>query len=258
MRDSSMVASIVASLDELKSIHLERLADEQAAVARERQARLDAERAREQAARDAEAAARRAAHHAELELHSARQAAEREARLRAADAEAAERARLDLALQTEREAAERVLRRESIARQRPRWMLALTAIAIAAAVVLAVTAVQHQREANEAHERALAAEQQRHDYQVEARRAKDELASLDGEMTDLHAQIDRAVGQLAAAKTEADGKAAQAAFDNARRMLNQAAAARAEAKRRHDEIVRKAGIDASKCANTVLGCIDGK
>src|SRR5580704_1296909 len=249
MRDTS----IVASLDELKTIHLQRLADERAGIERERQARISEDRAREQARRDAEAAELRAAHDAELRVHAAREAAEREARLRVAASEASERARLDAELAAEREAGERALRREAIARQRPRWMVAVTIVASIAAVALAITAVGHQREAELAERREAAAQLARDQAIADAHRSEDELAQLDSRLDGIHETIKLATDRLAGAKQAADREAAQNAIAEARRKLAEAEAARVEAKRRHDEAIRKGGIHGSeRCASTVL------
>ncbi len=252
MRDTS----IVASLDELKAIHLQRLADERSAIEREREARLSDERAREQARRDAEVAEQRAAHEAELRIHAGREAAEREARLRVAAAEASERVRLDAALASEREAGERALRREAIARQRPRWMVAVTIVALIAAVALGISAVGHEREAELAQQREAAAQLARDQAIADSHHAQDELAQLDSRLDGLHETIKLATTQLAGAKQAADREAAQNAITEARRKLAEAERARAEAKRRHDEAIRKGGIHAEGCAQTVLGCMD--
>jgi hypothetical protein len=253
MRDSS----IVASLDELKAIHVQRLADERSAIEREREARLADQRAREQARRDAEAAEVRAAHEAELRIHTAREAAEREGRLRVAAAEASERARLDAALAAEREAGERALRRETIARQRPRWMIAVTAVALVAAIALGITAVDHERQAELAQRREAAAQLARDQAIADAQHSQEELSQLDSRLDGLHETIKVAMAQLAGAKQAEDRQAAQNAITEARRKLAEAEAARIEAKRRHDEAIRKGGIHGSeRCASTVLGCMD--
>src|SRR3569623_1115411 len=85
-----------------------------------------------------------------LRFEEARVAAEREARLRVEAHEASERARLAAHLEQERMAQEMELRRADIAQRRPRWMIAVTVLALAGGVGFAALAVDRMPEADAA------------------------------------------------------------------------------------------------------------
>ena len=124
-------------------------------------------------------------------------------------AEAAERARHQAALEEQRLAQELELRRAEVAKQRPTWMLAVTGLAIVAAIALGWYAIQRQTEA------AAAAEAQ---HLAEADKAKAVAVAEDAQR-----QMDQMQGQLAVL----DGKVAKALDDI---LKADTAAARAEAK----------------------------
>src|SRR5258708_7454692 len=105
--------SVVSSLAELRAIEHERIAEERAAVARERAERADQIRIAE-----THAAAERAAHERVLAV------------------EATERARQDAELARARLDGELDLRREAAARRRP--FVVVSAIALACAIALGV------------------------------------------------------------------------------------------------------------------------
>src|SRR5262245_40732498 len=135
-------SSILTSLSELREIEQQRIADEHAAIERERAAEREARRAAEQARSDAEAARIGAGRDERLRIEQARVDAEREARLRVEASDAAERTRYQAALEQRRLEEEMQLRRAEILQKRPRWMVAVTALAVVAAVGLGWLAIK--------------------------------------------------------------------------------------------------------------------
>jgi hypothetical protein len=224
--------SLLASLNELRAIEHQRMAEERAAI----EAALDAKRRdREAAARTArEAAAARIAaeRDAQLAAETARAEAERQARLHIEAAEAAERARHLVALEERRLDEEMALRREVAKRQRPRWMIALTALAVAAAVGLGWFAVVRQREsaaAEQARQRAQAASIEAEQEARDAQAAVDKLAS---DLAALDAKVAATMERLRKAQTAAELKAAADALAEERR---EQAAIREQQRRREEE-----------------------
>jgi hypothetical protein len=248
--------SILASLDELKAIHHQRIADERDAFECDRRARADAIRQAEDAQIAADAARVREAREAiELEL-AARTAAEREARLRVVAATEAEQARLAAELAARRQEAELELRREAIAKQRPRWMIAVTALAVCAMVILGFAAVNHERAAAAARAREVAAKTERDVAIADARAAKEQLERVDGQIAQLQDQVDHAIDRVANAQKDADRTRELDELHASQKRL-------ADAKQRHDDyvkaqqaIARNKGIHEEDCAKTGLGCID--
>ena len=236
---------------------MQRLADERAAIERDREARLAAERACRASARATPkppSGARLTTPSCEFTPRGKPPSA-RPGCARPTPRPPSGRARCRAA--AEREAGERALRREAIARQRPRWMVARHARGAGRArLALAVTAVAHEREAEPARARARPRNQQRDRRSAEARRDKDELARLDGRSPGCTTQIDRAVDPLAAAKTEADRKRRK------RRSPTRSASsptAAARARRRSAATTKRFARPASTRASasgTALGCID--
>jgi colicin import membrane protein len=227
--------SLVASLCELRAIEDQRLADERAAVEAAAQARRREREAAERTAREAEAATVAAERAAQLAAEQARADAERETRLRIEATEAAERARQLVALDQQRLVAEMALRREVAMRQRPRWMIAVTGLAVVAACAMAWVAYDRQREGVAAAasrdraiaERILASEQAQHD-----RVERDDLAR---QLAELAPKITDAIERGRAAQDDADRRVAQ---DRLVR-LQRHQAALAEATRRRDEERRR-------------------
>jgi hypothetical protein len=198
--------SVLASLSELREIEEQRVADERAAV---EAAELAVTAAREAEARrkeEAIAATARAEHDAKLAIEHARLAAEREARLKIEATEAAERTRQQAVLAETRFAQEMELRRAEVARKRPTWMVAVTAVAMLAAFALIYVAIDRTRASEQAKEREQVAKLQ----QKEMRRELDELTTqfslLETELTSLSAKTTKALDDLAKADTEAKRK----------------------------------------------------
>lgn len=252
MRDTS----ILVALDELRDIHDRRIDDARSAREHETAARRTAEAVAEQARRDAEAAARKAERDAELERLAAHAAAEREARMRVEMAEASERARLAAELAAERDAAERVLRREAISRQRPRWMIAVAAIAAAATIALAFLVIGQERDAEQARARLAAACNDRDAAKAASWVASNELAALDADLDKLQHRVDAAVDTVTKAREAAERDQAIRALNETRRQVYLKQQERAEAERRKAEKLRKKGIHTENCLGTALGCLD--
>jgi len=224
--------SLVASLSELRAIEHQRLADERAAVEAAARARQLEREAAERSARDAEAAKLAAERAAQLAAERARADAEREARLRIEAAEAAERARQLVALEHERLVAEIAMRREVALHQRPRWMIAVTAVAVAAACAMTGLAYERDREAvaaTEARDRAAAAQQR---AEERARQSQLELDDAVRKVDDLAAQVRDAIARGAAAQDDADRRVAQSRL---RRLEQQQAALAEQARKRAEE-----------------------
>jgi colicin import membrane protein len=250
--------SILASLDELKAIHHQRIADERDAVLRDRRERADAIRQADDARIAADQARERDARDAIEREHARRAAAEREARLRMDAATEAEQTRLAAELAARRQEAELELRRETIAKQRPRWMVAVTALAICAAVVLGFAAVNHERAAAAARAREVAAQNERDLAIADARVAKAQLERVDGQIAQLQDQVDHAIDRVVNAQHDADRRHELDDLHASQKRL-------ADAKQRHDDyvkaqqaIARHNGIHEEGCAKTALGCIDGR
>jgi colicin import membrane protein len=250
--------SILASLDELKAIHHQRIADERDAVESERRARADAIRQAENTRIAADQTRERDARDAVEREHAARTAAEREARLRVVAATEAEQVRLGAELAARRQEAELELRRETIAKQRPRWMIAVTALAVCAVVVLGFAAVNHERAAAAARAREVAAQNARDVAVADARAAKAQLERVDGEIAQLQDQVDHAIDRVVNAQRDADRRQQLDELHASQKRL-------ADAKQRHEDyikaqqaITRHNGIHEEGCAKTGLGCIDGR
>ncbi|HEX3763344.1 MAG TPA: hypothetical protein VHW23_31835 [Kofleriaceae bacterium] len=182
--------SLARSLAELRAIELQRQTEEQAAVEAAVQARRREREAAAQAARDAEAARLAAERAAERAAEQARADAEREARLQIEAIEAAERARRLIALEEHRIAAELAVQREAALRQRPRGLLALSMVALAAAAGLgwlAFDRAQAAATAVAARDHALAAIDRAERATGEARQS---LAHTARELAALRAEFD--------------------------------------------------------------------
>lgn len=248
-------SSIMSSLSELKAIHHQRIADEQASFERDRIAELEARRAAEEAIRAAADAKLRDEREAQIRIEEARVAAEREARLKLEAAEAAQRARFAAELEQHRQLQEAELRRAEIAKQRPKWMIAVTGVAIAAGLVLGYMAFESAREAE------LAAQKQRtaeHDKQV----ARDQAAQAATELAGLVASLDSSDAKLAELTRSLQTAQNDADRDRIRRQIAEQNKIDADNRRRVDDAKAKKWkhdrdtvIDQSKCLKNPLDCI---
>lgn len=248
-------SSIITSLSELKEIEKQRIADEKAAVERDRQAAIAAKRAAEQAKLDEDEARKRAEREEIIKIQLAQAEAERQVRLRVQAEEAAERARLQAQLDEVRMREELELRRVEVAKKRPTWMIVVTAMAFTAACGLTWFAVERSREKAAAEEKtriAHLAAQQAADEQAEMAKKLDELKLAIDEQDKLLA---KAQNSLIAAQSKADIAKAKADIDAANK-------AKAIAKQKAWEIEqarlkkeRGQIIDVRGCTDTAVGCL---
>jgi hypothetical protein len=250
-------SSIMTSLSELRAIEQQRIADERHAFERERAAELEARRAAEQARIDAEERRVREEREAMMRIEQARVDAEREARLRVEAAEAAERARLQAVLDQQRMQDETELRRAEIAKKRPTWMLAVTALALVATVGFGWYAVGEAQDRDRAEQQRIAAENARREAQEHLQEARAELDRLAVQMQEQDAQIEKAMKALLVAQNQADRDRVAAEIRQANQRKadirrQQAAAEAAAAKAERD-----AGVDVTKCLGAGAGSICG-
>jgi hypothetical protein len=229
MKNVRYEGSVLSSLEELKKIEADRIAEENAAVARAVEARRVAhEAALERARAEAEAKVR-AEHEAKLAAEAARVAAERDARLRLEAADAAERARTAVELESARIAAEAAIAREEASKKRPRWMIALTLGSLAAAgvaVALAVGALRTTDEANSQTEAHNATSKSAAEQKLD----KTPLTAFQGTLDEVGARIGATMEALKQSLAESEKKAKA---DKERR--DRQAAADAEQARRDRE-----------------------
>ncbi|HEY5936894.1 MAG TPA: hypothetical protein VIU61_19730 [Kofleriaceae bacterium] len=231
--------SLLSSLSELKAIEEQRIAEERAARDHEAAARVAAIEAAEQQRIAAEAARVEAERTAQLALERARYEAEREARIRVETAEAAERARYQAQLQAQRQAEELAIAREKVARQRPTWMLAVTALAVVAAGVMVWFTLQwHQASARANEARAISEEESRV-AREDAKKSKQALLALEASVAQLDGEIATALVAAEKARTKAEAEAAAKRVADLER--RKAAARAAIAKERHDQWLRDRG-----------------
>jgi len=138
-------------------------------------------------------------------------------------------------------------------RQRPRWMLVLTACAMIAALGLGGFAIERQHEstlARQAHDRAL---QAKAEADAAAREAQEALDQLNRELGELEAKFAEALERVRIAQTAA---ARQAAFDQLRQLQRHEAEIKEQQRQREEERKRKeraAGVViAPDCLNNAI------
>ena len=228
----------MTSLAELKSIEQQRMADERASVIRADEIRRHAAAEVERTAREEAERKVREERESLLAIEQAKVTAERELRLRFEQAEQAERARQQIALEQERHQQEMALRKAEVAKKRPKWMMAVTGLALSLAAVLVamtINAIGHSDDAEEAKTRsdAVAA-----NARLEADKMRDELNRLESNLHDLDGKVDLAIQRVAAAQTAAE---ARAAGDEVKRLARDRAAANAAAAdfRRKEELRKR-------------------
>lgn len=228
--------SLVASLIELRAIEDQRLEDERAAIEASAAARRAEREAHERAERDAEAARLAAERAAQVAADQARRDAERETRLRIETAEAAERAHRQVALEHERSMAELAARREVALRQRPRWMIAVTAIACSAALAagwLAHDRAQSAATTAAARDRAFEDRDRADQHAREAITDRDDLAR---QLAALGADIQAAIARGKATQDDLDRRATA---DRLLRLQRHQADLAEQARRRDEERKRR-------------------
>jgi hypothetical protein len=245
--------SLLASLSELRAIEHQRLADERAAALADMQARRDRQDAAARTAREAEAARLAAERAARLAAEQAHAASEQQARLQIEAVEVAERARHQAALDERRLHEELTLRREVALRQRPRWMIAVTTIAVIAAIGLGGFAVERHRAstvARVARERALEAKALADQAVYEAQTALDQLAN---DLADLDRKVDAAMKRVLIAQSEADRRAAQDGLRQLQRRQAELAAQRHQQDEDRKRRERITGVKISQdCLNNAI------
>jgi DNA repair exonuclease SbcCD ATPase subunit len=247
--------SIVTSLDELRSIHLQRVADERASFEAERIAVADAARRRAEADRAAIDAKLRDERDAQIRIEEARVTSEREARLKLEAIENAERARHVAELETARQAQEMELRRAEVLKKRPRWMLAVTAIALVGGIGFGYFAWQRSQDADAAAAQRIAAEHQKDEAKQKARESEQQLTAMLGELDRVHEKLEVATKDLNAKQSAIDIGRTRMQMEKARA---EEAAVRKQIealkeKKAHDE--RMNGSHQEGCTGTALGCI---
>lgn len=250
-------SSIMSSLSELRAIHHQRLEDERTTFEREQVAQLEARRAAEEAARAAADARIREERDAILRIEEARVAAEREARMKLEAAEAAERARHVANLEAQRQQQEMELRRAEIAKKRPKWMVAVTGLAVCAGLGLGYLAIQSAREADAASHKRQIAEQQKEQAKRDAAESRAQLAIIEKNLDDTSTKLGELTKALAVAQNDADRK--RIANEIAEQHKQEAIQHQRilDWKKAEDDRIRHGGIHNEACANTVLGCGTG-
>ncbi|MEJ7602091.1 MAG: hypothetical protein WKG01_29610 [Kofleriaceae bacterium] len=200
--------SLLSSLSELKAIEEQRIAEERTARAREIAERAASAEAAAQQQRDDVAAELAAERDATLAAARERYEAEREARIRVELAEAAERTRHQAQLLAQRQAEELALAREQVAKQRPTWMIAVTAVALVVTSVmvwLAISSVSGVRDrrcqTSRVRRRCPAAKQ-------DAKTSREALLQLEANLAALDGKIARALALAEQANTKAEAEAA--------------------------------------------------
>jgi hypothetical protein len=242
MQNVRYEGSLLASLEELKRIEQQRVAEEQAAIEKaasdREQARLDAER-REREAVEAKA---RAEHEQRLATERAKLEAEREARLRMEAEDAAERGRQMMVLEEKRAAAELELRREEVRKKRPTWMIAVTGLSIALAGLLVWLALAWYQNAQRANEEKVAADQAAEKARADARVAIADLAQVEKQLGDLNVRVNEAIDEAIKAEGVAKAKEAQAKLKRLHDEQARIEADRAQKQKAAEDAIRKAGL----------------
>lgn len=216
----------MTSLAELKNIEQQRLADERAAVIRADELRKHAAAEAERMAREDSERKLREEREAAIAIEQAKVAAERELRLRVEQAEQAERARQMMALEQERQQQEMELRRAEVAKKRPKWMMAVTGLALALAAVLVVFTVKAIASSDEAQTAKEQADLVAKKAADEAERMRIELDKLETDLRALDGNLKVALDKVAIAQTKAE---ADAAAKEVRRIADEKRTAQARA-----------------------------
>jgi hypothetical protein len=208
MQAARFEGSLMSSLQELKAIEQQRLADERAAILRSQEQRAQALADAERTAREQAEAKVRAEHEAKLAIERTRLEAEREARMRVEATEQAERARQTMVLEQERAQQEMALRRAEVAKKRPTWMVAVTGLALVLACVLVVFTVKAMAASNESDQARIESERQAEVKRLEVEAMRKELDKIEANLKALDVKVTSALDRVAAAQTQADRIAA--------------------------------------------------
>jgi len=120
------------------------------------------------------------------------------------------------ALEQQRLQQEMELRRAHVAKTRPTWMLAITGVALVAAIGLIFFAVQRKRESDAAAVAAQQAEEAKNKAEAVAKEAQDRVDQLSRDLKEQDDRLTAADAAVKAAQTDADRKSAQANLDRLR------------------------------------------
>jgi hypothetical protein len=202
--------SVLFSLRELRQIEDSRVQEEEHAVRSKEEQRATEMEAKERGIREAEEAKLRAENDEKRRIFEARENAEREARMHVEATEATERARHQANLEQQRLQHEMEMRRAEVAKKRPTWMLAVTGLALVAAVGLVFFAIQRKNDSEAAEAQARQSEIDKAEAQKVARDASEQLAKVQRDLEDLDTKVTKAVTDVAQAKNANEIAAAQA------------------------------------------------
>ena len=250
---SRPATSVLFSLRELRGLEQERR-DREAQERRDAEvSRLAAIEAEALRARAAIAAAERAEREEELRIAQGKEAAERAARIAVEQAEAAERARCQAELEHQRLVQELVLRREEVAKKRPTWMLAVTGVAVVAALGLIWFAVQRQHESDAAQAQTEIAQRERAAAVALAQEARTRLEQVDAALGVLDGKVNDALHDVGLSQTKADRDAANAKLRQLQQEQAELRARAAAAKAAEEAAIRHRGlVITGECANASL------
>jgi colicin import membrane protein len=250
-------SSVLFSLRELRQIEESRVQEEEHAVRSAEEARIAAAQEAERRRRDAEEAKARAEREELLRIETARENADREARTRVESAEAMERQRAQAALEQQRLHHEMELRRAEVAKKRPTWMLAVTGLALVAAIGLIFFAVQRKRESDAAAAVAQKAEEEKQKAIEIAQEAQQKFAQVARDLQEQEGRVSAAESAVKSAQTDADRRAAQSNLEKLRQQKIELEQRNAAAKAAADKAERAKGVHLSKeCLENPLakGC----
>lgn len=213
--------SVLFSLRELKQIEESRVQEEASAVAAAEQARIRQREMEEQQRRAAEEAAIRAQQEEERRVREEHERRVREDALRLQEAEARARVEAHSQLEAQRLAQEMEIRRQEASKKRPTWLIATVGVLVLAAAGLTIFLVQRSGDADAAAKQAQIERENREKADKAAALARAETEELQRQVDDLQKTLDEldkesaaAQATLAAAKTDAERKAAQDKLDS--------------------------------------------
>lgn len=198
-------SSVLFSLRELRDIEHRRVADEREAAKAAEEAKVRA-RAAEVARVAAEHAAAEAAEKGrkEAELAARRRQLEADA-IRIQEAEARMRAEALVKLESDRLAYEVELRREEIARKRPRWLMGVAAACAALAIGVGFLAMKASDNAEQSKAAVI-------DAEAKARAARDAITAQEQRIAGLENDIKNAKTEIEKKNLEIEKKKAEAAY----------------------------------------------
>ena len=249
--------SVLFSLRELRQIEENRVQEEEHAVRSAEETRVRTAQEAEQRQRELEEAKLREERDAQLQIETARENAEREARMRVESAEATERQRQQAALEQQRLQHEMELRRAEVAKKRPTWMLAVTAIALIGVVIAIVLVVKFSGQSDEDKQLARQAEIDKKKAEEVAEQALARVDTMERDLKELDKKITQSIDAVVAATTEAERSAAKSALEKQRRDKAEMEARMAEARAAAAKATRNKGFHVSEeCKNNPLahGC----